>query len=87
MRDHTFATARTDWDATARNWLRKAEADAVTKLQAATGRRAAATAEPEWRRLERERNEAALGPYAAKRKPPTNTIDMEPQHGTASLLD
>jgi hypothetical protein len=26
MRDHTFATARTDWDGTLRNWLRKAAA-------------------------------------------------------------
>jgi len=26
MRDHTFATARTDWDGTLRNWLRKAHA-------------------------------------------------------------
>ena len=41
--------------------------------------------EPEWRREQRERNEAFLGPYAAKRT--RNVIDMEVPDGTAKLLD
>lgn len=43
-------------------------------------------AEPEWRREQRERNEAALGPYAAKRRAP-NTVDMEPIDVPPSLVD
>lgn len=42
-------------------------------------------AEPEWRREQRERNEAALGPYAAKRRAP-NTVDMEATDGPAFLV-
>lgn len=41
--------------------------------------------EPGWRREQRERNEAFLGPYAAKRRR-LETIDMEPPHGAESLL-
>lgn len=41
-------------------------------------------AEPEWRREQRERNEAALGPYAAKRR--TTTVDMEAPDGPAFLV-
>jgi len=54
----------------------------------ATGKRstpeAPASAEPEWRREQRERNEAALGPYAAKRR--TTTVDMEAPDGPAFLV-
>lgn len=46
--------------------------------------------EPEWRRLQRERNEAFLGPAASARKPkPTtteNVIDMEPANATQLRL-
>lgn len=75
LKDHTFATARTDWPATVRNWLRKAQEDAQAKAQ--RGRPAANghDDEPEWRRIQRERNEAFLGPAAAKRRP--TTIDLE----------
>lgn len=31
MLDHTFATARTDWPGTMRNWLRKAQEDAASR--------------------------------------------------------
>jgi len=42
--------------------------------------------EPEWRRIQRERNEAFLGPYAAKRQA-TKTVEMEPSDGAVSNLD
>lgn len=73
LKDHTFATARSDWPGTVRNWLRKAQDDAQARAQRTP--RTAGNDEPEWRRLQRERNEAFLGPAAAKRKP--TTIDME----------
>lgn len=47
-----------DWPATWRNWLRKA---AETRPQRAAG----AADEPAWRREQRERNEAFLGPFSA----------------------
>jgi hypothetical protein len=34
--------------------------------------------EPEWRREQRERNEAALGPFAASRRKADNVIDITP---------
>jgi hypothetical protein len=37
---------------------------------------AAEAPEPEWRREQRERNEAALGPYAATRRAKPNVIDI-----------
>ena len=82
FRDHTFAAARSDWPATWRNWLRKAEEDATRRAPAA---RVNGHDEPEWRREQRERNEAFLGPYAARRRR-HETIDMEPPHGAESLL-
>jgi len=81
MRDYTFATARSDWPATLRNWLRKAQKDAQRRHQSRVNGRD----EPEWRREQRERNEAFLGPYAAKRRR-HETIDMESPHGAESLL-
>lgn len=86
FRDHTFATARTDWPGTLRNWLRKAQDHAQAKGQRSHRPTAAPDDEPEWRRAQRERNEAALGPFAARRKPAPETIDMEPPNGAASLL-
>lgn len=86
FKDHTFSAARTDWPGTLRNWLRKAQEDAQASCNRVRRTLVATNDEPEWRRLQRERNEAALGPYAAKRKPAAETIDMEPPHGTASLL-
>ena len=47
-----------DWPATWRNWLRKA---AETRPQRSAG----AADEPAWRREQRERNEAFLGPFSA----------------------
>jgi len=41
--------------------------------------------EPDWRREQRERNEAYLGPAAARRHTQT-TIDMEAADGTAKLV-
>ena len=45
-------------------------------------------AEPEWRRAQRERNEAFLGPAAARRptKPQPETIDMEAINGAARIV-
>ena len=59
-----------DWQATWRNWVR--EERAAPPLRAVKG------AEPEWRREQRERNEAFAGPAAAKRKaePQQETIDV-----------
>jgi hypothetical protein len=42
-------------------------------------------AEPEWRREQRERNEAFLGPYAAKRR--SNVIEMEASDAATRILD
>ncbi len=41
--------------------------------------------EPDWRREQRERNEQALGPYAAKRRD-QNTVDMEAPNAVARLV-
>lgn len=41
--------------------------------------------EPEWRREQRERNEAFLGPYAAKRNRP-ETVDMEAPDAAPRLV-
>lgn len=60
FRDHTFSRAITDWPGTWRNWMRKAFED---RKGIAKG----GPPEPEWRREQRERNEAFLGPAAAKR--------------------
>lgn len=72
-----------DWQATWRNWVRRAVADAKPSGQCPA---AGDNDEPEWRRVQRERNEAALGPFAARRKPAPETIDMEPPNGAASPL-
>lgn len=78
LRDHTFATARSDWPGTFRNWLRKAQ-ESAERNRPRNGHD-----EPEWRREQRERNEAFLGPYA-KRKA-ANVIDMEASDGSAGIL-
>jgi uncharacterized protein YdaU (DUF1376 family) len=82
LRDHTFATARSDWLATWRNWIRKAAEAAPTR---APNPRNGEPAEPEWRRLQRERNEAFLGP-AAQRRTSQNVIDLEPSDATPRLV-
>lgn len=47
--------------------------------------RPASTEEPEWRREQRERNEAFLGPFAAKRRD-LKTVDMEAPDAIARLV-
>lgn len=47
--------------------------------------RPASADEPEWRREQRERNEAFLGPYAAKRRD-LKTVDMEAPDAIARLV-
>lgn len=71
FRDHTFSRGITDWPATWRNWMRKALED-HRKRPANAG-----PGEPEWRREQRERNEAFLGPAAAKRSAPTAELPLE----------
>ena len=44
-----------------------------------------ADVEPEWRREQRERNEAFFGPYAATRRP--EIIDAEVRDAAPDLLD
>jgi hypothetical protein len=81
LKDHTFASARSDWAGTLRNWLRKAQEDAEARSQRSTRAAGAASShapEPEWRRDQRERNEAALGPFAASRRKAGNVIDITP---------
>lgn len=67
LKDHTFATARSDWDGTLRNWLRKAQEDAEAKAarSAPKPRAHAPDDEPQWRREQRARNVAFLGPAAS----------------------
>lgn len=67
LKDHTFATARSDWDGTLRNWLRKAQEDAEAKAarSAPKPRANAPDDEPQWRREQRARNVAFLGPAAS----------------------
>jgi len=72
FRDHTFRNAISDWNGAWRNWLRKAEEDAARRPAARVNGH---DSEPEWRREQRERNEAFLGPFAAKRRKPATTID------------
>lgn len=67
FRDHEFKTPKSDWPGTFRNWLRTAN-DAAPPRQVMP----AQAVEPAWRREQRERNEAFLGPYAAKRSSPAN---------------
>ena len=69
---------KADWQATWRNWVRRSVESGAQKL--APG----ATDEPEWRREQRERNEAFLGPAAAKRS--ATTIDMEATDATPRLV-
>ena len=59
------------------DWLKPHE----RPTQAAAGR----DVEPEWRREQRQRNEAFLGPYAAKKAAPT-TIDMEAANAVARIV-
>ncbi len=60
------------------------QADWIKPHERAPQRQNGHEAEPEWRREQRERNEAALGPYAAKRR--TTTVDMESTDGPAFLV-
>ena len=73
MLDHTFATARTDWPGTLRNWLRKAQEDAQRERprHAANG----SAPEPQWRTEQRARTEAFAGPAAAKRTDDTEHLE------------
>lgn len=63
MRDYTFSSARSDWSATLRNWLRRAQDD-----MRVNPRRSAkpADVEPAWRKAQRERTEAFIGKPSAK---------------------
>lgn len=74
MLDHTFATARTDWPGTLRNWLRKAQEDAQRERprHAANG----SAPEPQWRTEQRARTEAFAGPAAAKRTDDTERLEV-----------
>jgi uncharacterized protein YdaU (DUF1376 family) len=73
--DHTFRTAISDWPAAWRNWMRKAEEYRSAKPH---------TAEPAWRTEQRERNEAFLGPAAARRS--ATVIDMEASDAAPRLV-
>lgn len=84
LKDHTFARARTDWPGTLRNWLRKAQEDAQERAKRMPKASNGSQPEPEWRREQRERNEAFLGPAAARRSP--TTIDAETRDATPDLL-
>lgn len=66
--DHTFKTAISDWPGAWRNWMRKAQEFGHAK-------RPVNGAEPAWRTEQRERNEAFLGPAAARRT--ATVIDLE----------
>ena len=76
FRDHTFGTARSDWPGTWRNWMRKA-----FESRCGGAKTTAEPPEPAWRREQRERNEAFLGPAAAKRSQPATTT------ATAEVID
>jgi len=67
-----------DWSATWRNWVRRAADEAPRQASHS------ASTEPEWRREQRERNEAFLGPAAAKRR--TTTVDMEATDAAPRLV-
>ena len=84
LKDHTFATARTDWPGTLRNWLRKAEEDAQDRARRTPKATTGHQAEPEWRREQRERTAAFAGSAAAKRQ--TEIIDMEPSDAPSRLV-
>lgn len=58
FRDHTFKTARTDWDGTLRNWLRK-DSDDKTAL-------------PAWREQQREQTQKAAPLVALGTQNPTD---------------
>jgi len=73
--DHTFKTAISDWPGAWRNWMRKAQ-------EFGHARRPANGTEPAWRTEQRERNEAFLGPAAARRT--ATVIDLE-AHDAATL--
>lgn len=60
------------------------DASYVVRLSNPQGQRINGHAEPEWRREQRERNEAFLGAAAAKRQP--TTIDMETPDASARLV-
>lgn len=73
--DHTFKTAISDWPGAWRNWMRKAQ-------EFGHARRTANGSEPAWRTEQRERNEAFLGPAAARKT--ATVIDLE-AHDAATL--
>ena len=78
FRDHTFKTARTDWLATWKNWIRESF-DRLPK-QTATG-------ETAWQRSQRERVAEMTGGLLGS-KPPArgDIIDMEPTNGPLTAL-
>lgn len=79
FRDYTFASARSDWPGTWRNWLRKA-----------AERRAPAAAKSfRERDLEAARDEASrwTGGRLGSRRQDIDTIDMEPTHGALTAID
>jgi uncharacterized protein YdaU (DUF1376 family) len=82
FRDHTFATACTDWPGRWRNWMRKA-----TEIGPKNGSKS--QSETPWQKSQRERV-AQFAPGLASRTPAGTvipiTIDMEAGHGTALAL-
>lgn len=82
FRDWTFATARVDWPATWRGWMRKASKDGrVAKRHETPG-------ETTWQRSQRERV-AAFAPGVAAKAPgarATITLDMEAPDAAPRLL-
>jgi len=84
FRDHTFATARGDWRATWRNWLRKAAEDKA----AHKARQQPGNTESEWRREQRERM-AQFAPGAVEKRGTQNrshTEIFEASDGAQKLL-
>ena len=71
-----------DWYATWQNWCMN---DLAHRDDPKPARVNGHAAEPAWRTAQRERNEAFLGPAAAKRRTPT-TIDAEASHAAPDLL-
>ncbi len=79
FRDHTFATARTDWPATWRNWFRKAAEASPPRPRAVP----TASPMPAWKQQQLDRMAEFAGPLstaAAKAaKPSAEVIDVTPR--------
>lgn len=80
-----------DWDAAFMEAIREdwAKVRAGSRAASQGGRPASEADEPAWRREQRERNEAALGPFAARSRS-SEVIDitpMEPPNAIADRMD